>query len=208
MTVLHISDVQSTNTSSPAPAGSRQHIITISWLVNHPSSHIAFQLVSSSSLSRRHASRQSNRNRQTQCSLILCKRATLCAVVVSRDLCVWVCLNWLLLFTESVSDCIWHICIDCMIDVYEVNKLCLKMADLKCKQITKNQSPLIVSPAIMVFLSVIYVLIVLSPFGYVRAEHHCNHQHPRADEVRTTIFFNFLKYHFSKGDFISISTMV
>lgn len=62
------------------------------------------------------------------------------------------------------------------------------MAGSKCKQINKkkrwlNTTPFL--PAYFVCLSIIYVLIVLTPFGYVRAEHHCNHQHPRADEVRS-----------------------
>lgn len=63
-----------------------------------------------------------------------------------------------------------------------------KMAGLKCKQIKTTKrcfgiSPMNISSASFACLSVIYVLIVLSPLGYVRAEHHCNHQHPKADEV-------------------------
>lgn len=60
----------------------------------------------------------------------------------------------------------------------------LKMA-FNCKQ-TAVSIEWYVCVSVLLVLSVC----VCSHNGYVRAEHHCNHQHPKADEVRSVLFYD------------------
>lgn len=134
--------------------------------------------------------------------VVVCKSALRCAIDLNclclrlkSVCCEWKC-KWLRCECIIVYDCCcFCIEIKCNSDPKKYN-----MAGLKCKQNDNALRSLNISPVLFAGLSVIYVLIVISPFGYVRAEHHCNHQHPRADEVsarfifRVINLFNYLQF--------------
>lgn len=65
----------------------------------------------------------------------------------------------------------------------------LKMA-YNCKQSVVSIE-WYVCASVLLYLSVC----MCSHNGYVRAaEHHCNHQHPKADEVRYVLFYEYFWY--------------
>lgn len=97
-------------------------------------------------------------------------------ILVSLTFIVWPKINiwgqWLNLCNRNCNRC----AMSCPIDNY---KMMPGTGSRQCRSVFSAAF----GGTFVCMLFVLYVLTLLCPIGYVRAEHHCSHRHPRADEV-------------------------